>query len=276
MSSNNELTLPEIQQISYEILLKVKEVCDRCSLKYFLAYGTLIGAVRHNGFIPWDDDLDIMMPRPDYEKFIKYFEENEDSLYPLKVFNKNNTRDYPYMISRVSNVDYILQADNECSYGLGVFIDIYPLDGMGNDYDECIRIKKRAARLSSLCYLSTRKKCKREMTSNIVKRIMKYPAFFVSKVLGKKYFMQKLENYKNRFNYSDSNYVSCVVWGSSIKRGIFEKSLFDDGIELFFNDQLFNAPKKYKEILSLIYDDYMVLPPEEERIGQHFYKVYKK
>ena len=84
-----ELTLQEIQQASFEILKKIKEICDKEGFKYVLSWGTLIGAVRHKGFIPWDDDIDIMMPRPDHDKLMKYMEEHKDELKPLEVFNND-------------------------------------------------------------------------------------------------------------------------------------------------------------------------------------------
>lgn len=156
MPTNAEpLALEEIQEASLHILEKIADLCDQLHLRYYLIYGTLIGAIRHKGFIPWDDDLDIMMPRPDYEKLITYFIENTDALRPLELFEPRVNPDYPYMIARISDNRYILDVTNEKDYGIGVFIDIYPYDGLGNTPKEALHYGLKGDRLSSLCFQAT-------------------------------------------------------------------------------------------------------------------------
>ena len=89
-------------------LEKIKEICDKEGFRYVLTWGTLIGAIRHKGFIPWDDDIDIMMPRPDHDKLMKYMSEHKDELKPLEVFNNDTCPNYPYMLTRISDSRYIL------------------------------------------------------------------------------------------------------------------------------------------------------------------------
>ena len=186
---NNILTIQEIQRGSVQILKVIDHICRKEKLKYYLIYGTLLGAVRHKGFIPWDDDVDIMMPRPDYEVLIKYFEEHKEELKPLEMFDYRSNKQYPYMIARLSDSRYILDVHNEKDYGLGLFVDIYPLDGAGNTEEEYTKIKKSSSPYASLCYLSTRKSVKRENTKSLLKYYIKYPAFLVAKIFGKDYFM---------------------------------------------------------------------------------------
>ena len=115
-SRKTELSLQEIQKGSLEILRIVAKICDKQGLIYYLAYGTLIGAIRHKGFIPWDDDIDIWMPRNDYKKFIEYFIKHKDELKPYELFSVYNNVDYPYEISRISDNRYVLDVDNEAPY----------------------------------------------------------------------------------------------------------------------------------------------------------------
>ena len=96
-----ELSMTEIQTGSLEILKKIDAICNECNFRYFLAYGTLIGAVRHNGFIPWDDDIDIWMPRSDYDSFIQYCEKNKDNIRPFVLMSQYNNKNYPFGISRL-------------------------------------------------------------------------------------------------------------------------------------------------------------------------------
>ena len=135
--TKRELTLAEIHEGTLEVLKRFISVCDQIEVQYFLAYGSLIGAVRHHGFIPWDDDLDVIMLRPDYEKFREYCNKHEGELTPFRFFDRHNTPDYPYTIGRFCDIRYrMVRNDNVPDAGQGMFIDIYPHDGAGNNNDK--------------------------------------------------------------------------------------------------------------------------------------------
>ena len=123
-----ELTLQEIQQETFKVLCKIKEIFDANGWKYYLAYGTLIGAIRHNGFIPWDDDIDIFVPRSDYEKFIDYCIKNKDAIYPFELIHYRTNKNYIFTIGRFSDSRYKIDYNTKKAYGLGLFVDLYPLD----------------------------------------------------------------------------------------------------------------------------------------------------
>lgn len=271
-----ELTVKEIQDISFEILKIVAGVCEQLHLRYFLFYGTLIGAVRHRDYIPWDDDLDIMMPRPDYDKLLLNFAEYTSEYEYLRLFNHDTNRDYPYMITRVSDDRYHIVMDNETEYGMGVFIDIYPFDGLGNTKEEALKFGLKGDRLSSLCYQATRKHYAIENTTSALKKIVKFPVFILSKCIGKNYFQNKLSDLAGVTNYEHSNFVGCVVWLSGGAKDIFPRQWFDEYVLLTFGSEKFRAPKEYDALLKHIYGDYMQLPPEKDRIGHHSYKAYEK
>ena len=271
-----ELQMAQIQQESLKILDVVAALCEKLQLRYYLAYGTLIGAVRHQGFIPWDDDIDIMMPRQDYTVLLNYFREHAEELKPLELFSNYNCPEYPYMISRVSNSDYVLDVHNEKPYGLGLFLDIYPMDGMGTTPAEYEALKNKATRYSSLCFLSTRLRCEKGNTKKKWKLALKYPAFLFARMCGKKVFMKKLEAMAAGCDYNTSNYVGCLVWGSDGVKGVFPKEWFRDAVDISFEGRLYKAPVDYDAVLTRLYGDYMQLPPEQDRIAHHFYKAYKK
>ena len=111
-----KLSLREIQLESYNILLQVKRICEHNNFKYFLTYGTLLGAIRHNGFIPWDDDLDIMMPRSDYERFIQFCIDHHDDLLPYELKHYKTCDQYIYPIARLSNSNFYAQYENAKDY----------------------------------------------------------------------------------------------------------------------------------------------------------------
>lgn len=134
MDKNKPLTIEEIHEGTLEVIKKLIEICDEININYFVAYGSLIGAVRHKGFIPWDDDFDVIMLRPDYDKFCRYCDEHEKELYPFRLMNYKNTPDYPFTISRLNDLRYRMESVGYPDAGMGLFIDIYPYDGCGNKY----------------------------------------------------------------------------------------------------------------------------------------------
>ena len=228
------LTIQEIQAVSLEILKSVTDLCEEQGLRYALIYGTLIGAVRHHGYIPWDDDVDIMMPRPDYDKLLAYLANHK--LPHLSVFNRETCPVYPYMISRVSDDRYILEMENEDSVGMGVFIDVYPYDGLGESKEEAIRFGKKGDRLSSLCYQATRRHFAIETTSSLPRKILKYPAFVVSKLIGKDFFQKRLAKLGGAKDYESSAYIGCVIWLSWGEKDIFPRAWFDETIKMPFEN----------------------------------------
>ena len=148
--SSEPLSMRDTQQIALEILHTVAQICEERNLRYYLVYGTLIGAVRHHGFIPWDDDVDIMMPRPDYDKLLEYLEDHIGEYPHLQVFNRKTCPDYPYMITRISDDRYEIRMENEKPFGMGVFIDIYPMDSCGETPEDSLKVFRKVEKLNAL------------------------------------------------------------------------------------------------------------------------------
>lgn len=272
-----KLSMEDAQRGALDILEKIDKICRQENLKYYLAYGTLIGAIRHKGFIPWDDDIDIMMPRSDYECLVNYFISHKDMLAPLEIINPQVNKKCPFTISRISDSRYKLVVDNEDDYGLGLFVDIYPLDGAGDTVDEYRKLKRMSCIYASLCFLSTRQKIKRENTKSKLKYMAKFPAFLVSKLIGKERLMKKLYKIAEKYTYDNSLYIGCVIWASDDGlRGIFPKKWFDETVDVEFEGRYFKAPKEYDKVLRHGYGNYMELPAEKDRIAHHYYDAYKK
>lgn len=272
----HELTIKETQAVSLEILHTVAEICETQGLRYALIYGTLIGAVRHHGYIPWDDDVDIMMPRPDYEKLLAYWKVHGSEYPHLRVFNRKECPEYPYMITRISDDRYVIEMENEKPFGMGIFIDIYPYDGLGNTKKEAVHYGLKGDRLSSLCYQATRDHFAIETTTSLFRKIIKYPVYRISKLIGKDYFQNRLEKLAGVKKYDKSEYVGCVIWLSWGEKDIFPRKWFEETVMMPFDKYEFRVPKYYDEVLRHEYGDYMQLPPEKDRIGHHNFRVYQK
>lgn len=270
------LTMHEIQAVSLEILKQVADLCEELNLRYFLAWGTLIGAIRHKGFIPWDDDVDIMMPRPDYDKLLEYL--SSSKLPNLTLFNRQTCSEYPYMISRISDDRYILEMENEKSVGMGIFIDIYPMDGMGSTLEEALKFGAYTDRQASLCYQATRDHFAMETTTSLIRKIIKRPVFWYAKVVGKDKFQDNIERYMSQhtIEYDKAEWVGDLVWLSGGAREILKREWLD-GFEMApFEQYHFRIPKMYDPVLKQTYGDYMKLPPETERVGHHYYSAFRK
>lgn len=271
-----ELTTREMQEVSLEILHTIASICEKQHFRYALIYGTLIGAVRHKGYIPWDDDVDIMMPRPDYDRLLEYLKENIADYPHLKVFNREECPEYPYMITRISDQRYRIEMENEKPFGLGVFIDIYPYDGLGDTKEEAVAFGLKGDRLSSFCYQATREHFAIETTTSTFRKLIKYPVYLFSKMIGKDYFQNQLAKLARVKDYDNSEYVGCVIWLSWGEKDIFPREWFDETILVPFEKYEFRIPKEFDKVLRHEYGDYMILPPEKDRVGHHYFKAYKK
>lgn len=271
-----ELTTREMQEVSLEILHTIASICEKQHFRYALIYGTLIGAVRHKGYIPWDDDVDIMMPRPDYDRLLEYLKENIADYPHLKVFNREECPEYPYMITRISDQRYRIEMENEKPFGLGVFIDIYPYDGLGDNKEEAVAFGMKGDRLSSFCYQATREHFAIETTTSTFRKLIKYPVYLFSKMIGKDYFQNQLAKLARVKDYDNSEYVGCVIWLSWGEKDIFPREWFDETILVPFEKYEFRIPKEFDKVLRHEYGDYMILPPEKDRVGHHYFKAYKK
>lgn len=272
-----ELTIRESQIATLEIIDEIDKICKSLNIKYFMLYGTLIGAVRHKGYIPWDDDFDIGMKREDYDKFLNYCYSNSEKLSPFCINNKKTDPGCWYNITRFCDTRY------RCVYSgwknfneTGLFVDIYPYDGMGKEEDKKYWEKIQLKRRYFIKMLQLSSSDSKFPGSNIIKKILNFPLLFTARRKGVTYYLDKLENISTKFTWENSDYVYCCTWGDEINLPSYPKSLFEDFCYLEFEGKKLPAPTHYDEVLRVIYGNYMELPPEDKRMPGHSYKVYKK
>lgn len=274
-----QLSFRDVQLGATEVLKKLDALCREQGWTYFLTYGSMLGAIRHQGVIPWDDDIDIMMPRPDYNKLRAYFIENAEALYPLKLFAHDTVKNYPHMIARISDQRYHLVFENEQDYGIGLFVDIYPLDGVGSDYDAAVKHVRRNKLTASLCFLTGRKSFGADNTSSKLKMLLKFPAYLWAKCMGNRHYIRKLEQAVAHFSYEESEYVACAAWPAGPSHGkerdVFKKELFEEVVDVPFEDTTMKVPKNYDTFLRTTYGAYMTPPEESKRTTNHTYNAYR-
>ncbi|MBD5408325.1 MAG: LicD family protein [Treponema sp.] len=251
-------------------LLFIDKLCSEQNIKYFIYYGSLIGAIRHHGMIPWDDDIDIVMPRNDYERFLDYFRKNDTGKYVI--VSNNMDTSVPYLISRISDKRYHLEFIKGIQHEIGVFIDIYPLDGMGNS-------KFIADMHGRICYFLRKLFYvkygfyypKGRVLKNTVLKLLKK----LLNIHRKPVVQSLLEKIAKSKSFEKSRFVNCPLWADGYITGNLPREYFDKIYRIKFEGIDVNIPAEYDKILTAIYGKYMDLPPESERIMKHFYKVYK-
>ncbi len=263
-----ELTLSQIQQGSLEIFKKIKSICSELNIKYYLAFGTLLGAIRHKGFIPWDDDLDIWMKRADYEKFIKYCINNKNLIAPLELKHFSCCKDYIYPIARLSDSRYAINYNNAKDYQLGLFVDIYPLDGIDAS-DK--KFTKKLLKYRKIIYYCGLKTCPEKGFSP--KSLLKRLYFLRTRFINLPKLLKKVDLFAQKYKFENSEFIACTEWEFEF---IYPKKYISDVIEIPFENTTALVPKDYHELLTATYGDYMQLPPEEDRVGHHNYSAYKK
>lgn len=265
-----ELELEEIRNIQLDILKRVAGFCDEHCLKYFLYYGTLLGAVRHKGYIPWDDDIDIAMPRPDYEKLILNFSRFHED---YEIFDNSVQDNYALPFSKIScKKTKIIELSDMNFNNLGVNIDVFPLDGLPNSQ----KIQKSfLRRIKILRTIHTIKSVKYNNQRLFYKNVI----LFIGKIIFYFYKSKKITtsimNEALSYDFDKCSEVGCVVWGYG-SREIMKKCYFDKSVKLEFEGELYNTPFEYDKVLQRIYGDYMELPPIDKRKSHHDLTVYLK
>lgn len=266
-----QMNLQDTQRASLVVLKELDRICIEKNYKYWITFGTLIGAIRHKGFIPWDDDIDIAMPRDDYDKLIDYLnnEYNNDE-FEIHTFLNNDT--YPFYISRFCDKKHELVFDGY-NYKSGCFVDIYPYDGMGQkeDYEYWKSIKPKLHSLTKKLIMSEQASIM--YGSSLIHKFGNLPQLLVSKIFGRKYYYNRLDSYRKKYTWDESDFVGVICWSTGTY--CYPKEWFSEFERIPFEDIEVNAPKEYDQILRFLYGDYMQLPPEEKRVPQHGFTAYR-
>lgn len=267
-----ELTVEETKKIELDILIKVAEFCEKHGLKYFLAYGTLIGAVRHKGFIPWDDDIDIHIPREDYNKLIESFNKDKDDAHLLLISPYDDFAQHTY-VKIVDTRTVKKEKNKEYTKGLlGIDIDVFPLDGEPEDEKTFVRFYKKLQRIYKLHYYVTFN----EKEHDISWKTKLFLKFLKKVIRDKNKLIDKASKIHAKYPYAESKYVGVVESVFNFKKNRFLKEFFEESILLEFEGYMFESPKYYDEILTLFYGDYMKLPPKDKQVTHHVHKTYIK
>lgn len=260
----------ELKEIQISILKAVAAFCEENHLSYFLTGGTLIGAVRHRGFIPWDDDVDLNMPRKDYEYFFANFNESRNDT--LVAISLENSKDYYLASGKVYDARTVLTERVLGATPIGVNIDIFPMDEFPGDTYKLNRITREVGFLRSLLLFKT-------LIWNQSRPLIKNLALIAGRTMllpiDRKALLKTISDKSQKYN-NDPKCTKVAVMAVLIygKKEIFDKKDFEGVVKLEFEGDLYSAPSGYDHILRQVYGDYMQLPPEEARVSTHDYEVF--
>lgn len=261
-----EKILLKIQEEELKLLKEFIKICSQNKIMYFALGGSLLGAVRHKGFIPWDDDMDLGLPRNDFEKFTKEIDFKKYNDNYILESSEVNLGVYQYKLK--SGVSILGEKYEVC-------LDIFPLDGMPVSKFKKYYFEKKILLYRMLYKFSVIDQVvdkDRGTLENLLVKIAKLLKF--NKIISTSIINEKLKKLIKSYDYDSSKSVGNIL-GSYRDKEIVEKDFFGEGILLPFEDTYINCPVNYDSYLKSIYGNYMQLPPVEDRIS-HFEELKNK
>ena len=265
-----EMSLKDVQGVSFGILTHFHNFCIKNGLKYSLGYGSLIGAVRHKGFIPWDDDVDIVMLRDDFERLCAEYKDNDQ--YKLFCPQRQNIYSVCARLCEMRRT-FVETQSPLFKESTGIWIDIFPLDSIPDEQAECERFKENV----NCAYKNVMRRRWRMRTCTNIKGM-----------IGKIYLLlrcpRSIMHYVNhhvklckQYEGVQTKRMACLSTSTYSDRDYIPKELFTDVVELPFENTSICVMNGYDEWLQIIYSDYMQLPPIGKRVQTHnFHRFYWK
>lgn len=261
----------ELKKIAVDILLYIDTLCREHNITYYLMFGTLIGAIRHKGFIPWDDDIDICLMRPDYEKLMALVEKGGR----YKSIYVGNDLNYYFTYGRITDTRTILKRRPKRKIkDFGVYVDVFPIDNAPFESeatiwrDEFMELKRKVWATIPTCYDDFYYK-------NILRYILRFLREFKTRLFLRvgNFHIYRDQLLECTIRYNNQN-TECLMIAETNSFCRFPKDAFSEVVEVEFEGIKAMAPSKYDQILRSIFGNYMELPPVEQRVSGHDFKAY--
>lgn len=283
----HQLTVDEMKEIELSILKDVADFCEKNNLRYYLCGGTLIGAVRHKGFIPWDDDIDIIMPRPDYMKFVMLYNNKGKKRYTVRSIFNDST--FWRAFAQVFDNKTIMKEENlNPKYATHpIAIDVFPMDGVPEN--QIVRnIIFLLQKLLHVIYYAAITAYKpshhyENRAGNFVKwkgkirTAMKYLGITLFGSIPAPSVIKMINNIAMKWSFTESTYVAAYIeLNYPPEKEMNKRWDFESGVYKNFECEKFLVPVGYDHYLKNLYGDYMKLPPVEKRVSVHTFNAYWK
>ena len=268
-----EIPLKEMQELELELLLIFDSVCKKNNLRYYIDGGTLLGAMCYEGFIPWDDDVDLKMPRPDYERFLQLSAELPAHI-TMEAPSKKNC---PHLFLKlVDNRTVLLERAGDRINHSGVYIDIFPMDGHPENEEDCKNLFKKLSRYNSLFHSAQTGFAELRSSASIKNRCK---GFLYAAVYSPWRLYRKLTAAAREYDYDECDKVGLLTEGDPVRER-FEKAWLEPPIGLEFEGHLFPAPNGYRRHMEIFYGAHVTKPECYHNLpkypGTHEYEVFWK
>ena len=264
--------IKEVQGVLNGLLRHFAEVCERNGLRYYLSNGTLLGAVKYQGFIPWDDDVDVLMPREDYNKLIQ-LEEINTAAYRLRATETCATWKIPFAkLSDERTVCKETTADFGCE--LGICMDIFPLDNWSGNHKTAVReatwgglLRRFVSASIEETFYSPRRGWR---------RVILYGNWCFSRLCGVTFFRKRIDRMTQKHAASPTGNVGCIAWAAYGRREVIPTGEFAETVQVTFEGRQYPAAGGYDAYLRRMYGDYEQDPPMDRQKTHHAFAIYRK
>lgn len=262
-----KISLEEYKKIILNVLKKVDTICRENGIKYFLFAGTLLGAVRHKGFIPWDDDIDICMMREDYDRLAKIIQSGEYGLNFIRI-EENKDCFYPY--GKICDVNTVLHENNfKDVEGYGAFIDVFPFGYLPDSESERKKINNKYFRKYQ--FLTHCARTGFTKSKSFKTNIKRWLAFVVSRPFSAEKITGKINDDFKKIGAQKTNHIGMIWW-----KKVWLAEDYEAVSEVEFEGYSFMAPLNPDRVLKMQFGDYMQLPPVEQQVLKHNLECYYK
>ena len=257
----------ELKTMQLNILKKVDAYCKEHGIQYFLAYGTLLGAVRHKGFIPWDDDIDIAMNREDYERFVAGYSDEILKVYSLRTSKRCRFPFAKVYDSRTSMFEGSYKKTSE----FGVNIDIFPIDAVPDDKQVRLSLIQRARFWQMLAKIKLSRVSK---IMTLKHNLIIFPGRILLAPIPLTFIAKKIDAISSSWSEEDdTDTVGFMVWGYG-EREMFAKDIFSEAVDMRFEDMSAPVPKEYDTVLTSLFGSYREYPPLAKQVSQHDFVAF--
>lgn len=261
--------IEELKTIQMGILSYLDKFCRENNIKYSISGGTLIGAVRHGGYIPWDDDIDILLRREDYDKMVSLFSKKDTSFY--RIYTHELIQDYNQPYAKIADTRTIIEEPGQ-HIGMGVNIDIFPFDHITENVEEQKKVLKEIMSVRNKFVI---KGLEWRRGRSLFKNLFVIFSRVILAPISRKSLARKIDYISRHAGPENSRLRACLVWGYGAKE-IIDSRVFDEYADIPFENTHYMALKDYDTYLRHLFGDYMQLPPEDKRVTHHEFIAWWK
>lgn len=265
-----ELSLQETKEIELGVLKELDSFCKKNNIRYFISHGTLLGAIRYKGFIPWDDDIDVLIPREDYNRLVSTYKDNDH----YKLYSHDKDSGFLFTYAKLIDITTVKEEPgHKTGVALGLDVDLFPLDAWSDDLETA---KKESRYIQKNLFRLGLTKLNKPDSVNLVKRFIKGIMMTCCKMRGSEHYLNNVirESVKDN-GKSKPKYLGNKAWNVYREKDIIPAKAFESAVEVEFEGEKFPTMAGYDTFLSSLYGDYMPEPPKEKQKTHHSFKAYK-